>query len=98
MLERRQMLAACSHVCISVEGGPGTADEMHHAVRGGKIVLPISRTGGASSGMFNAPKIMKPECVDPKDWDLLSSTTVTADETADAVLRILLALQPLIVN
>lgn len=59
--ERRKILAECGNIGISVEGGPGTVDEMKLLVAAGKQLVPIGRTGGASSGMFDAPIIPCPE-------------------------------------
>jgi len=78
-LERRIILASSGHVSISVEGGPGTADEMQHATSFGRIVVPIIRTGGASAGMFGAPNVSKPDCVDEGDWHLLSNLKASTE-------------------
>jgi uncharacterized protein (TIGR00725 family) len=86
--ERRQLLAQSCHVAISIEGGPGTADEMRRASSAGRVLIPVSRTGGASAGMFDAPAAVPPPYVRPEDWMLLSDTAASPEETAAAVAAI----------
>jgi len=90
MSERRRLLATCATVVLSVEGGPGTADEMTQALRCGASVVPLVRSGGASAGMFGAPRdIPRPPNVPADDWDLLSDKQAPIQTCAEAVARIL---------
>ncbi len=86
--ERRQLLAQSCHVAISVEGGPGTADEMRRACRAGRVLVPVSRTGGASAGMFEAPTAAPPPGARPEDWALLGDAAASPEATAAAVAAI----------
>ena len=86
--ERRQILAQSCHLAICVEGGPGTADEMRRAVRAGRVLVPVSRTGGASAGLFDSPIVAPPHGVRPEDWLRLSDTAASPEETAASVAAI----------
>eukprot|EP00565_Helicotheca_tamesis_P005038 CAMPEP_0185724266 /NCGR_PEP_ID=MMETSP1171-20130828/798_1 /TAXON_ID=374046 /ORGANISM="Helicotheca tamensis, Strain CCMP826" /LENGTH=219 /DNA_ID=CAMNT_0028392075 /DNA_START=12 /DNA_END=671 /DNA_ORIENTATION=- len=92
--ERRALLARCATVALSVEGGPGTADEMAKAVEANVPLIPLGRSGGASSGMFDAPSRhgSRPEFICQKDWDLCWDKFVSVDESAQAVSRIVLSI------
>lgn len=89
MAERRRLLTApdCATVVLSLEGGPGTADEMALARRAGVPVVPVARTGGASNGMFHAPSIPVPARVSTADWQLLWDPRVPVETCAQAVVR-----------
>jgi predicted Rossmann-fold nucleotide-binding protein len=91
MAERRVFLGAVGDIYITVEGGPGVAEEATAAQRRGAIVIPIIRTGGASSGMFNFPEqcLEQPDFVDSKLWGHLSDIKSSASELALAVNRML---------
>ena len=91
--ERRQLLAQAGHVAISVEGGPGTADEMRRAHAAGRTIIPISRSGGASSGMFGTTMPSIPPGVKPSDWALLADCSASPEDTAAAVVAILEVVQ-----
>ncbi|CAJ1376200.1 unnamed protein product [Effrenium voratum] len=83
MMERRKILAQSAHVAITVEGGPGTSDEIKNAQAVGVPVLPVARTGGASSSEFAS--CAKPAHVTDAQWALLSDTSVPVDTTASAI-------------
>lgn len=88
MEERRYILANLADVCVSIEGGPGSADEMKKALSAGKTVIPLIRTGGASSGMFDAPSITCPASVQESTWSLLKDGSANTKESAQAVITI----------
>ena len=97
MAERRELLAGTSAVGISVEGGPGTADEMSLLLSSSSssssaaVLLPLARTGGASSGMFGAPAVARPEAVSEADWALLADSSASVDSSAAAMVRAVVA-------
>ena len=86
--ERRYILATLADICISVEGGPGTADELKIARENGKIVIPLGRSGGASCGMFDAPAISRPSFVEEETWSLLQNKDASVKDSARAVTSI----------
>ena len=53
-------------------------------------MLPVMRTGGASSGLFNFPKkaLVKPDFVEEGHWEALQSTEVPTAATAEAVVAL----------
>lgn len=90
MSERRRLLATLATVVLSVEGGPGTADEMTQALQSGVPLVPLVRSGGASASMFGAPtNIPRPPNVPAEDWDLLSNQQAPIKKCAKAVIGIL---------
>ncbi|CAK9108919.1 Hypothetical protein SCF082_LOCUS50638 [Durusdinium trenchii] len=84
-LERRKILAQSAQVGISVEGGPGTAEEIAHARAAGIAVLPVARTGGASSTAHASGP--KPAHVEDAQWKLLADSSAPLEETANAVVE-----------
>ena len=87
MAARRVLLAGSSDVGISVEGGPGTADEMGLCIAAGAVLLPFSRTGGASAGMFGAPAVGRPGEVAEADWALVADASASVDASAAAMVN-----------
>eukprot|EP00435_Cladocopium_sp_Y103_P072891 s590_g41.t1 len=85
-LERRKILAETSQVAISVEGGPGTADEIRLARAAGVPVLTVARTGGASQSEYEAAP--KPSQASDAQWKLLADGSVPVEDTATAVAEI----------
>lgn len=92
MAERRLLLGAVGDIYITVEGGPGVAEEANTAHSRGAVVIPIIRTGGASSGMFKFPQkcLEKPDFVDSKLWRYLSDVNSTTSDLAEAVNKIIM--------
>eukprot|EP00927_Polykrikos_kofoidii_P052935 TRINITY_DN469_c0_g2_i4.p1 TRINITY_DN469_c0_g2~~TRINITY_DN469_c0_g2_i4.p1 ORF type:complete len:716 (-),score=86.72 TRINITY_DN469_c0_g2_i4:35-2182(-) len=89
--EKNAIIGEIGDVYITVEGGPGVAFEANTAYNRGALVLPLIRTGGASSGMFNFPAeaLKCPHFVHVKDqrqWDLITRQDVPIDETVSAIL------------
>jgi protein-tyrosine phosphatase len=93
MEERRFLLANLATICISIEGGPATADELARATRSaGRIIIPVARTGGASGGMFGAPSMSRPTgIVDEITWALLHDEMAPIEDTAQAVVSIIIS-------
>lgn len=88
--ERKQVFAQLGHIYLTVEGGPGVSQEASTAFRRGAVVLPISSTGGASSGMFGFPEqaLARPDFATEEQWEKLKNKG-DPDETALAVVQII---------
>lgn len=70
---KQEIIGCIGDVYLAFEGGPGTAREARFASARGVPVIPLARTGGASSGMFDFPVVEKPRAVkDSEMWELLS--------------------------
>jgi len=87
MEQRKAIFGQLGEVYICVEGGPGVAEEANRAMARGALVIPVSRTGGASAGMFDFPPLAfeTPNFTSPDMWALLSSTEESTADTAAAV-------------
>jgi len=91
--ERKVVFAQLGDVYVTVEGGPGVAQEARDASARGAIVVPMMRTGGASSGMFGFPAealAVHPEA-SARQWELLQDTGASVTATAEAAAEIILA-------
>jgi predicted Rossmann-fold nucleotide-binding protein len=89
--QRRQLLTKYCDVAISIEGGPGTADEIRLALLYGRVLLPLRRTGAASNGQFGAPQVERHAAVSESDWALLGDAAAAVEDTASALVRALVA-------
>jgi len=89
--ERREILGQLGDIYVTVEGGPGVAQEARDAVQRGARVLSLRRTGGASSGMFDFPPaaLEKPPSVSEEHWALLGDAQAPVEASADAAMTIL---------
>lgn len=87
--DRKKIFAQLGHIYLTVEGGPGVAQEASQAFARGAVILPISCTGGASSGMFDFPKgaLEQPEFASEEQWQCLQKKG-DPDETALAVVQL----------
>ena len=92
MEQRRYILSTLADVCISIEGGPGTVDEMNKAQSEEKIVVPLARTGGASGGLFEAPALPCPSIVDTSVWDMLGDERASIQDSAIAAVDVVEAI------
>lgn len=88
-LERRAVLAQAAQACISVEGGPGTLDEIQKALAAGVPVVPLARTGGASRDVYDSATVRKPVGIDASHWALLGDEGADLGSTAEAVVEII---------
>ena len=70
---RRAIFARICDVYIMFGGGPGTINEVMHALAQGAIVIPFCRTGGAASGKFGFP-----HCPLPSTSSAVDQQTVEA--------------------
>jgi len=84
--ERKEVFGRIGHVYICVEGGPGVAQEARCAFDLGHYVVPVMRTGGASSGACGFPPaaLERPFFAKPWQWALLQDKTATIDDTVRA--------------
>lgn len=89
--EKRKILGLVGTVYITIEGGPGVAEEAKAAADHSALVLPIQRSGGASSGMFSFPQsaLSKPWCATEDEWRLLADRNTPIEKTASACLSII---------
>lgn len=86
MPERREILARLADVYLVIEGGGGTAHEAQIAQAHGSIIIPVGRTGGCTQELYR-----QIQCPDPRlqaDWQTLNDRTITIDQVAGAVQRI----------
>jgi len=88
--ERKQVFAQLGHIYLTVEGGPGVSQEASTAFSRGAVVIPISSTGGASSGMFGFPAeaLQRPDYATQEQWDHLQ-TKGNPDDIAVAVVQMI---------
>lgn len=89
MDQRRQVFGAVGDVYLSVEGGPGVAQEARAARERGAYILPLMRSGGASSGMFDFPADCRPDFVSEQRWELLADKSLAVEESAKAATDII---------
>eukprot|EP00928_Gymnodinium_smaydae_P088869 TRINITY_DN7290_c2_g1_i1.p1 TRINITY_DN7290_c2_g1~~TRINITY_DN7290_c2_g1_i1.p1 ORF type:complete len:699 (-),score=156.37 TRINITY_DN7290_c2_g1_i1:106-2157(-) len=97
--ERKRVFGQLGDIYITVEGGPGVAQEAGDAFRLGAIVVPLRRSGGASNGSFNFPEGAftpprlgdEEHVVEQQDWALLADTSATVRASAEATARIVQA-------
>lgn len=89
MAQRKAVFAALGDVYITVEGGPGVAEEARIAFSRGAAVVPLIRTGAASAGMFDFPAgaLEKPAFASQEHWSLLSGDCPLSS-TAGAVVAL----------
>ncbi|CAE8587640.1 unnamed protein product, partial [Polarella glacialis] len=92
MAQRRAVFAHLGDVYVTVEGGPGVAEEARVAYARGAFVLPLIRTGGASSGMFDFPAgaQQRPLFASEERWKLLASKESTTAVSAAALVALVL--------
>ena len=89
---RRAVFGNLCDAYIVCGGGPGTINEAMHALVAGKTVIPIYRTGGAASGMFKMPHIVKPDAIASGDWETIRGLEGGDDDIAEAVKNAISAL------
>jgi len=89
--ERKAIFGQIGDLYITVEGGPGVAEEARAAYARGAGILPLSRTGGASTGMFNFPAeaLLPPSWVTNQEfWTQLGDEAIPVEMTAGAVAQL----------
>jgi len=90
MAQRQEVMGLMGDLYITVEGGQGVAKEALSAAERGVPVLPLMRTGGASSGMFDFPRaaLERPSCASERQWELLRNEDASVEDSADALAAI----------
>lgn len=88
--EKREVFGQLGDVYITVEGGPGVSKLAKAAHDRGATILPLIRSGGASGGMFDFPKVAleRPECATEEQWSLLQNKGAKVEESAQAVVAV----------
>jgi len=91
--ERKVIFGLLGDIYITVEGGPGVSQEARAAYERGAAVVPLMRTGGASSGQFDFPPgaLERPFFATTEEWLLLKDKDAQVDKTAEAVVDIVTA-------
>jgi len=86
LADRKEIFGLVGDIYISVEGGPGVAQEARAAISQGAVVIPLIRTGGASSGMFDFPPkaLEKPSWCSKGAWQALEQKDASPAEVGDA--------------
>ena len=94
--QREMLVPRVLEVCILVEGGPGAAFEAEQFSWNGHLVIPVPVTGGAASGMFDAPQSIftRPLGVEEADWSSLKDDSLSPSQIAAAMVRIVEAVLP----
>jgi len=89
--ERREVFGFLGDIYITVEGGPGVAQEALFAQKRGAIVVPLIRTGAASAGGFGFPPeaLEAPEHAQGNEWELLGNTEAPVDDTVVAAVSLI---------
>jgi len=88
LAESRALYRELGDVYIVVEGGEGVAQDSQVAYQNGAVVIPLGRTGGASSGNngFPSKALNRPPYISEERWsDIQSAKTATAKAAASAV-------------
>ncbi|CAJ1424056.1 unnamed protein product [Effrenium voratum] len=80
-------------VYITVEGGPGVAQDARKVLARGATVLPLKRTGGASAGKFDFPeKALAPSFVPEEQWARLGRSTTPLQEAAKTAVEVMVTI------
>lgn len=89
--EEKSVLGRLADIYITVEGGPGVAHEAKDAKERGAQLVPVIRSGGASSGMFDCDFLLKqPLYVEDAEWSSLQNHDSPIEESAGAVVKVVM--------
>lgn len=81
--EVKKFFLEMGDVYITVEGGPGVAQDARKVMARNASVLALKRTGGASAGKFDFPeKALRPDFATQEEWDLLCNTGTSVETAA----------------
>jgi len=95
--ERKEVFGQLGDFYITVEGGPGVILEASAAFQRGAAILPLIRTGGASSGMTMADKqipqeaLTRPLFATEAQWELLTTKGADVEKTGAAIAEMVTA-------
>lgn len=86
----RDLFCLLGDVYLTVEGGPGLSKDIRMVAARGAVVVPIMRTGEASSGRFGFPSqlLERPNFASEEQWAVLRRRDVSLTECARAVVAI----------
>eukprot|EP00443_Scrippsiella_acuminata_P048479 CAMPEP_0115207362 /NCGR_PEP_ID=MMETSP0270-20121206/20678_1 /TAXON_ID=71861 /ORGANISM="Scrippsiella trochoidea, Strain CCMP3099" /LENGTH=1437 /DNA_ID=CAMNT_0002620955 /DNA_START=36 /DNA_END=4349 /DNA_ORIENTATION=+ len=89
---RNKIIGALGHIYITVEGGPGVSQLARSAFERGARVVPVMRTGRASSGCYGFPAdaLKTPNDIDGELWSRLNKKNRPVEDTAEAVAKIVM--------
>lgn len=85
MAERREVLARLADLYLAIEGGPGTVHEVAVARIRNASELPLGRSGGHASGLYN--EMTCPTWLDGAMWDQLGQRDATPEDVAGTLAR-----------
>jgi len=90
MDECKEVFAQLGDVYLTAEGGPALAGEAKAALARGALLLPLRRTGGASSGLCAFPQeaLARPAFASEEHWQLVGQEDAPVAESAAAVAAI----------
>lgn len=77
--EREALMGVCK-LLVSIEGGPGAANELRQAATHKRNIVPVFSSGGAASGMFQAPEVLKPPLISSETWAQLSDKSLYSND------------------
>jgi len=88
--QSRDLFCLIGDVYVTVEGGPGLSKDIHVVAARGAAVVPIIRSGEASSGRFGFPAqiLERPHFADDEQWALLRKRDLPLTECAQAVVAL----------
>jgi ABC-type multidrug transport system ATPase subunit len=94
--ECKSIFEELGDIYITVGGGPNVAEQAQEAFERGATVVPLVRTGGASSGLFGFPPavLKKPDFIGEEDWERVISKDIPIAEAAASVATIITKLTP----
>jgi len=84
--QRKEIFAQLGDIYIAAEGGKCVAMEAKMAFERGAAIVPLMRSGGASSGLFGFPAaaLERPSFATAEEWELLKSADAPLAESAAA--------------
>lgn len=86
----KKLFLEVGDVYITVEGGPGVAQDARMVMARSAHVLALKRTGGASAGKFDFPeKALRPDFASEEQWDLLCSSATPVRKAAGIAVDLL---------
>jgi len=88
--QSKDLYGLIGDVYVVIEGGPGVSAEAKTVAQRNAILVPVARTGGAASGMYDFPAsaLERPWWASEEHWSLLNRSDVLVAKTASAVCSI----------
>eukprot|EP00450_Noctiluca_scintillans_P036006 CAMPEP_0194551388 /NCGR_PEP_ID=MMETSP0253-20130528/96196_1 /TAXON_ID=2966 /ORGANISM="Noctiluca scintillans" /LENGTH=688 /DNA_ID=CAMNT_0039398847 /DNA_START=164 /DNA_END=2229 /DNA_ORIENTATION=+ len=92
LVECGHIFSECGDVYVTIEGGEALADIAKRIAKRPLVdIVPIIRSGGASSGEFGFPLPSRPKGVSESLWDRLADSRLPVGDTARAAAEIVYA-------